>query len=163
MFLVSEQVFAVNMATARITKSQLQLLNLLTKSYKKRQKFGDCYSMRTSEWSVWLTRLICARCFCTGGKKLKHDAISDLFGTTEEIITSLTRLPSTTSSSLPSSLLSFKLRKPPLPVLFFLLGEIILSLFLAQPQNLHLRKHSKLNSDSRKMLINLITLSQNVT
>ena len=35
------------------------------------------------------------RCFSTGGMKNQHDAISESFGTTEEIVISLTRLPST--------------------------------------------------------------------
>ena len=39
-------------------------------------------------------------CFPIGGMKKQHDAILESFGTTEEIIYSLTRLPSTTCSSL---------------------------------------------------------------
>ena len=42
-------------------------------------------------------------CFSIGGMKKQHDAILESFGTTEEIIYSLTRLPSTTYSLLPSS------------------------------------------------------------
>ena len=39
-------------------------------------------------------------CFPIGGMKKQHDAILESFGTTKEIINSLTRLPSTTCSSL---------------------------------------------------------------
>ena len=49
------------------------------------------------------------RCFPIGGIKTQHDTISEPFGTTEEIIYSLTRLPSITCSPLSSSLLLFKL------------------------------------------------------
>ena len=48
------------------------------------------------------------RCFPIGGMKKQHDAISESFGRTEGIIYSLTRLPSTTYSLLPSSLFNFK-------------------------------------------------------
>ena len=44
------------------------------------------------------------RCFPIGGMKQQHDAILESFGTTEEIILSLTRLPSTTHALLSSSL-----------------------------------------------------------
>ena len=47
-------------------------------------------------------------CFPSGGMKKQHDAILESFGTTEEIIYSLTRLPSTTNSLLPSFLSDFK-------------------------------------------------------
>ena len=43
------------------------------------------------------------RCFPIGGMKKPHDAILESFGTTEEIIYSLTGLPSTNNSLLPSS------------------------------------------------------------
>ena len=43
-------------------------------------------------------------CFSIGGMKNQHDAILEPFDTTEEIIISLTRLPSTTYSLLSSSL-----------------------------------------------------------
>ena len=43
-------------------------------------------------------------CFSIGSMKNQHDAIIDSFGTTEETIISLTRLPSTTYSLLSSSL-----------------------------------------------------------
>ena len=36
------------------------------------------------------------RCFSIGGMKYQLDAVLESFGTTEEIIISLTRLPSTT-------------------------------------------------------------------
>ena len=39
-------------------------------------------------------------CFPIGGMKKQHDAILESFGTTEEIIYSLTRLPTTTCSLL---------------------------------------------------------------
>ena len=45
------------------------------------------------------------RCFSIGGMKNQHDAILEPFGTTDEIISSLTRLPSTTYSLLSFSLL----------------------------------------------------------
>ena len=48
------------------------------------------------------------RFFPIGGMKKQHDAILESFGTTEEIIYSLTRLPSTTHSLLPSSLFNFE-------------------------------------------------------
>ena len=58
------------------------------------------------------------RCFPIVGMKKKHDAILESFGTTEENIYSLTRLPSTTYSLLPSSLFDFKtLNLPPLFVI----------------------------------------------
>ena len=44
------------------------------------------------------------RCFSIGGLKNQHDAILQSIGTTEEIIISLTRLPSSTYSLLSSSL-----------------------------------------------------------
>ena len=44
------------------------------------------------------------RCFPNGGVKKQHDVILESFGTTEEIIYSLTRLPSTNCSLLSSSL-----------------------------------------------------------
>ena len=49
------------------------------------------------------------RYFPIGGMKKQHDAISESFGTTEGIIYSLTRLPSTTCFLLPSYLLLLKL------------------------------------------------------
>ena len=48
------------------------------------------------------------RCFSIGGMKNQHDAILESFGKTDEIIYSLTSLPSTTYSLLPSSLFNFK-------------------------------------------------------
>ena len=48
-------------------------------------------------------------CFPIGGMKKQHDAILESFGSTEGIINSLTRLPSTTCSLLSSSLLLLKL------------------------------------------------------
>ena len=49
------------------------------------------------------------RCFSIGGIENQHDAILESFGTTEEMINSLTRLPSTTYPFL-SSLLFLKFR-----------------------------------------------------
>ena len=49
------------------------------------------------------------RCFSIGGMKNQHDTILQSYGTTEEIIISLTRLPSTNYSPLPSSLLLLKI------------------------------------------------------
>ena len=51
------------------------------------------------------------RCFPIGSSKKQHDAILESFGTTEEIIYSLTRLPSTTCSLLSSSSLLLKTLK----------------------------------------------------
>ena len=48
------------------------------------------------------------RCFSIGGMKNQHDAILESIGTTEEIIISHNRSPSTTYSLLPSSLLLLK-------------------------------------------------------
>ena len=45
------------------------------------------------------------RCFSIGGIKNQHHPLLKSFGTTEETIIALTRLPSTTYSLLPSSLL----------------------------------------------------------
>ena len=61
------------------------------------------------------------RCFPTGGMKKQHDAILESLGTTEGIINSLTRLPSTTYSLLSSSPLLLKTLKFPLllPFSFF--------------------------------------------
>ena len=49
------------------------------------------------------------RCFSIGGMRNQHDAILESFGTTEELIISCTRLPSTTYTLLSSSLLLLKL------------------------------------------------------
>ena len=52
------------------------------------------------------------RCFPIGGmKKKQHDAVLESFGTTEGIVYSLTRLPSTTCSLLSSSPLLLKTLK----------------------------------------------------
>ena len=51
------------------------------------------------------------RCFPIGSMKKQHVAILESFGTTEEIIYSLTRLPSTTCSLLSSSPLLLKTLK----------------------------------------------------
>ena len=68
-------------------------------------------------------------CSSIGGMKKQHDAILESFGTTEEIIKSPTRLPSTTCSLLFSSFLLLKpLKFPHLSP--FLIFEIILSQIL---------------------------------
>ena len=64
-------------------------------------------------------------CFPIGGMKKQHDAILESFGTTEEIIYSLTRLPSTTCSLLSSSPLLLKTLKVSL-LLPFSIFKIIL-------------------------------------
>ena len=69
------------------------------------------------------------RCLPIGGMKKQHDAILESFGTTEGIIYSLTRLPSTTCSLLSSSPLLLKTLKFPL-LLPFSIVEIILSQIL---------------------------------
>ena len=66
------------------------------------------------------------RCFPIGGMKKQHDAILESFGRTEEIICSLTRLPSTTCSVLSSSPSLLRTLKLPL-LLAFSIFEIILS------------------------------------
>ena len=68
-------------------------------------------------------------CFPIGGKKKQHDAKLESFGTTEGIIYSLTRLPSTTCSLLSSSPLLLKPLKFSL-LLLFSIFEIILSRIL---------------------------------
>ena len=50
------------------------------------------------------------RCFSIGGMINQNDAILESFGTTEDIIISLTRLPSTTYSLLSSALQLLKFR-----------------------------------------------------
>ena len=69
------------------------------------------------------------RCFPIGGMKKQHDAILEPFGTIEEIIYSLTRLPSTTCSLLSSSPLLLKILEFPLPLPFsifeFILSQIL--------------------------------------
>ena len=70
------------------------------------------------------------RLFSIGGMKKEHDAILESSGTTEGIINSLTRLPSTTYSFFP--LLSSTLKILNLPLLFDILD---------------LRNYSKSNSD----------------
>ena len=67
--------------------------------------------------------------FSIGGMKKQHDAILESFGTTEGIINSLTRLPSTTCSLPSSSPLLLKTLKFPL-LLPFSIFEIILSQIL---------------------------------
>ena len=68
-------------------------------------------------------------CFPIGGMKKQHDAILESFGTTEGIIYSLTRLPSTTCSLLSPSPLLLKTLKFSL-LLPFSIFEIILSQIL---------------------------------
>ena len=69
------------------------------------------------------------RWFPIGGMKKQHDAILESFAATEEIIYSLTRLPSTTCFLLPSSPLLFKLWNFLFSLLFSIF-EIILSQIL---------------------------------
>ena len=69
------------------------------------------------------------RCFPIGGMKKRHDAILESLGTTERIINSLTRLPSTTYPLLSSSPLLLKSLKFPL-LLPFSIFEILLSQIL---------------------------------
>ena len=99
------------------------------------------------------------RCFPIGSMKKQHDAILESFGTTEEIIYSLTRLTSTIYSLLSSTLKIFNL-----PLLAFLnlrnysksnfdlaakpfSSKFFLSQILAQPQNAHQRKYSESKFD----------------
>ena len=84
-------------------------------------------------------------CFSIDGMENRHDAILDPFGTTEEIIISLTRLPWTTYTLLSSSP-TLKILNSPL-LLLFSMFEIILSQILTLPQNTHHRKVSKSNYD----------------
>ena len=67
------------------------------------------------------------RCFSIGGMNKQHDAILEPSGTTEEIIISLTRSPSTTYSLLSSSLLDSSKSWNCLFSLFFSIFEIVLS------------------------------------
>ena len=69
------------------------------------------------------------RCFPIGGMKKQLDAILESFGTTEGIINSLTRLPSTTCSLLFSSALLSETLKFPL-LLPFSIFKVILSQIL---------------------------------
>ena len=86
------------------------------------------------------------RCFSTGGRKTYHDAILELFGTTQKIIFSLTCLPSTANSLLSSSLflLNFKLSSSGFPIL---IHPIFLGQFLTWPHNVRHRKYSEPNFD----------------
>ena len=74
---------------------------------KEKLNFCICPSSTTSLLVSW-PDMPNMRCFSIGGMNNLHDAILESFGTTEEIIYSLTRLPSTTYSLLPSSLFDFK-------------------------------------------------------
>ena len=74
------------------------------------------------------------RWFSIGGKKNQHDAILQSFGRTEEIIISLTRLPSTTYSLLPSS--------PTLKILHFPLLLALLNLGIYSKSNFDLAAKS---------------------
>ena len=65
------------------------------------------------------------RCFPIGSMKKQHDAILESLGTTEEIIYSLTRLPSTTCSLLSSSPLLLKTLKISLLLPFSIFGIIL--------------------------------------
>ena len=69
------------------------------------------------------------RSFPIGGMKKQHDAILESSGTTEGIINSLTRLPSTTYSFFPLLSSTLKILNLPL-LLIFSIFEIILSQIL---------------------------------
>ena len=95
---------------------------------KKKLNFRIC---PISTISLLVSRSDMPNMLCSpfGGKKKQHDAILKSFGTTEEIIYSLTRLPSTTFSLLSSSPLLWKTLKFPL-LLPFSIFEFILSQIL---------------------------------
>ena len=116
------------MATrARYEITRVELHNLMTK-LKKNLIFKICpkstLSLLASRYDMPIMP-----CFPIGGMKKQHDAILESFGTTEEIIYSLTRLPSTTCSLLSSSPLLLKTLKISL-LLPFSIFEIILSQIL---------------------------------
>ena len=66
---------------------------------KEKLKFLNCPNS-TISLLVSRSDMSNMRCFPIGGMKKQHDAILKSFGTTEEIIISLTRLPSTNCSLL---------------------------------------------------------------
>ena len=86
------------------------------------------------------------RCFSNGGMKNQHDAVLQSFGTTEGIVISLTRLPSTIYCLLTSTLPLLKLVSFPFSLLFSII-EFFLSQILTQPQNWLYRNSSKSNFD----------------
>ena len=97
------------MATgARYEITRVELHKLMTK-FKKFSIFKICpkstLSLLASRYDMPIKR-----CIPIGSMKKQHDAILESFGTTEEIIYSLTRLPSTTCSLVSSSplLLNFE-------------------------------------------------------
>ena len=111
------------MATeARYEITRVELHKLMTK-LKKNLIFEICPK---STLSLLASRYdIMNMCyFPIGGMKKQHDAILESFGTTEEIIYSLTRLPSTTCFFPTLKTLKFPLLSP------FLIFEIILSQIL---------------------------------
>ena len=75
---------------------------------KEKVNFRIC-SNPTIKLLVSRSDMLDLRCFSIGGMKNQHDAILESFGTTDEIIISVTRLPSTTYSLLSSSLLLLKI------------------------------------------------------
>ena len=75
---------------------------------KEKLNFRVCPNSTISLLVSW-SDMSDMRCFPFGGMKKEHDAIFESFGTTEEIIYSLTGLPSITCSLLSSSLLLLKL------------------------------------------------------
>ena len=75
---------------------------------KEKLNFGICPNSTISLLAIRYD-MSNMRCFPIGGMKQQHDANLDSFGTTEEIIYSLTCLPSTTCSLLSSSPLLLKL------------------------------------------------------
>ena len=84
---------------------------------KEKSNFPFCPNS-TSSLLVSMYDMLDMRCFSIGGMKNQHEDILESFGTTEEIIFSLTRFPSTNYSALFSylfSLLLLKFLKPPLP------------------------------------------------
>ena len=86
------------------------------------------------------------RCFSLGGLKNQHDAVLESFGTTEKLIFSLTRLPSTTYCLLSSSPQLLKKWNFPLFLLFSSF-ENILSQTLTWRRNSFYRNYSKSRFD----------------
>ena len=74
---------------------------------KEKLNFRIC-PISTISLLVSRSDMLDTRCFSIGGVESQHGATLESSDTTEEIITSITRLPSTTYSVLSSSLLLLK-------------------------------------------------------
>ena len=92
------------------------------------------------------------RCFSIGAINIQNDANLESFGTTEEIISSLTRLPSKTNFLPSHFLFSSKILDFPSLVFLLLLKENILSQILNQLQIFIHRKLSNRNKTNLSAL-----------